>query len=133
MGERFIIEYIWIGGENEFRSKTRVIMLSSCQSSLKLSDVPDWNYDGSSTKQAKGIDSEIIIKPKAIFRNPFDTLFFARPYRGYSCSYLVLCDTYLPDGSVLYNNTRVEANNLFNKKLVVSKIIYYAIIIFNPI
>ena len=29
---------------------------------------------------------------------------------------MVLCDTYLPDGSVLYNNTRAEADKIFNQK-----------------
>lgn len=98
---RFVIEYVWQGGESEFRSKTRVIDLEN------ISDLPDWNYDGSSTKQAKGMDSEIIIKPRAIFKNPFGP-----PY-----DYLVLCDTYLPDGSVLYNNTRAKADSLFRQKL----------------
>ena len=62
---RFVVEYVWLGGENEFRSKTRVIELEN------ISDLPDWNYDGSSTKQAEGMDSEIIMKPRAIFKNPF--------------------------------------------------------------
>ena len=97
---RFVVEYVWLGGENEFRSKTRVIELEN------ISDLPDWNYDGSSTKQAEGMDSEIIMKPRAIFKNPFGP-----PY-----DYLVLCDTYLPDGSVLYNNTRAEADKIFNQK-----------------
>jgi glutamine synthetase len=105
----FVIEYVWIGGTNEFRSKTRIINLDSKKRTnfLYLSDIPDWNYDGSSTKQATGIDSDIIIKPKALFKNPFGP-----PY-----DYIVLCDTYLPDDSVVYNNTRVEANKLFNRKL----------------
>jgi len=114
-----VVEYVWLGGKNEFRSKTRVIDLNLNKKSLEYMEqnrytnplrslpsirfFPDWNYDGSSTNQATGTDSEIIIKPKALFRSPF-----GRPY-----DYIVLCDTYLPSGLVTQNNTRVEANNIF--------------------
>jgi len=101
-----VIEYIWLGGNYEMRSKTRV-MENSTTDSLNLIDVPEWNYDGSSTGQATGRESEVIIRPKAIFNNPF-----GKPY-----DYLVLCDTYLPDGTPLYNNNRYNANKLFSEKM----------------
>ena len=55
-------------------------------------DLPLWNYDGSSTGQAPGTDSEVYLKPQAIYRDPF------RPGNNI----LVMCDSYLPpavDGS----------------------------------
>lgn len=100
-----VVEYIWLGGNNEFRSKTRV--LDNVNIAINIDDIPDWNYDGSSTGQATGRDSEVIIKPKALFNNPF----------GLPYDYIVLCDTYLPDGSPLYNNTRIVADMIFNEKL----------------
>ena len=100
-----VVEYIWLGGNNEFRSKTRV--LDNVNIAINIDDIPDWNYDGSSTGQATGRESEVIIKPKALFNNPFGP-----PY-----DYIVLCDTYLPDGSPLYNNTRIVADMIFNEKL----------------
>ena len=36
-----------------------------------MDDLPLWNFDGSSTSQAAGDDSEIYIMPRAIFRDPF--------------------------------------------------------------
>jgi glutamine synthetase len=33
--------------------------------------LPKWNYDGSSTNQAPGADSEVILYPQAIFKDPF--------------------------------------------------------------
>ena len=36
-----------------------------------LADLPEWNYDGSSTYQATTENSEIIIKPVAYFPDPF--------------------------------------------------------------
>ena len=31
----------------------------------------DWNYDGSSTEQADGKDSEVYLKPVALYKDPF--------------------------------------------------------------
>jgi hypothetical protein len=47
-------------------------------------DYPFWNYDGSSTGQASGRDSDTFLKPVAVFQDPF---------LG-SNARLVLCDTY---------------------------------------
>ena len=63
-----ICEYVWIGGNNELRSKIRVIYNDILQPSL--STFPDWNFDGSSTEQATGEESEILLIPCAYFRNP---------------------------------------------------------------
>jgi len=88
-GSRILAEYIWIGGTGtDLRSKTRVLDFVPSSPS----DLPIWNYDGSSTGQAPGHDSEVIIKPCAIFKDPF---------RGGN-NILVMCDTYQPlnDGSL---------------------------------
>ncbi len=61
-----VAEYVWLGGNLELRSKARVL-----DSYQNINDLPDWNYDGSSTGQASGNDSEVIIKPKAVFKCPF--------------------------------------------------------------
>jgi hypothetical protein len=53
-----LVEYVWIGGSGQdLRSKTRT--LSKVPS--RPEDVPVWNYDGSSTGQAEGKNSEITI------------------------------------------------------------------------
>lgn len=36
-----------------------------------LSDVPEWNFDGSSTDQAEGSNSDMFLIPVRIFRDPF--------------------------------------------------------------
>ena len=99
-----IVEYIWIGGNNELRSKTKVI---TNHDPLSLNDIPEWNYDGSSTEQASGSDSEVIIRPCAMFNDPFR----GNPHK------IVMCDTYTPHGKPLFNNHRIWANTLFDSKL----------------
>lgn len=102
----FLAEYIWIGGNNELRSKCR-IMSGSGYDKDSISFYPDWNYDGSSTGQAIGSDSEVIMKPRAVFKCPFR--------RGENR--MVLCDTYLPNGQPHITNHRAGAVEIFNKKL----------------
>lgn len=93
-----VIEYVWIGGNGELRSKTKVVNTSP----RSIEDVSSWNYDGSSTAQADGSDSEVIIKPGALFNHPFLP------------GHLVMCDTYKPTGEPLDNSHRKWANDLFN-------------------
>jgi len=96
------VTYIFIDGNKELRSKSRTMP----KKDYEAIDLPEWNYDGSSTKQAEGNYSEIIIKPQTIFKDPFrkDGL-------------LVICDTYLPNGKPHITNKRYNANKIFNKKL----------------
>lgn len=84
-GSKIQAEYVWLGGSSDvfdIRSKGRT--LDTAPSSPD--DLPIWNYDGSSTEQAPGSDSEVFIKPRAIFKDPF---------RG-GDNILVMCDTYVP-------------------------------------
>ena len=80
-GDKIQAEYLWIDAIGEVRSKCR----TGAKSKATLDQLPSWNYDGSSTDQAPGDDSEVIIKPKAIFKDPF---------RG-GDNILVLTDTYV--------------------------------------
>ena len=86
--------YIWIDGTGEnLRGKTRTI-----DSEPKSpSDLPWWNFDGSSTGQAEGSNSDIYLKPVAIFKDPF-TL---------GRNKLVMCETYK------YNKEPTRQQNQF--------------------
>lgn len=100
-------EYIWIDGFNDLRSKNRVLYRDASQNDFALSDVPIWNYDGSSTGQAEVNNSEVIIKPCKITKDPF------------SFGFLVLCDTYVYDAKGNLqphsSNHRLQAQEIFEK------------------
>ena len=99
-----ILEYIWIDNNGQTRSKTMVLQ----NVNISLLNLPEWNFDGSSTNQATGNDSEVIIKPVKIIIDPFQHTYTYK-------SYLVLCDTWLKNGSPHPDNTRVKAQAIFNK------------------
>ncbi|KAI1711492.1 glutamine synthetase, catalytic domain-containing protein [Ditylenchus destructor] len=66
--ERIQAEYVWIDGSGEhIRSKTRT--LDSLPKTID--DFPLWNFDGSSTNQASGADSDVFLKPVAFYKDPF--------------------------------------------------------------
>ena len=64
--------------------------------------LPNWNYDGSSTEPAEGLNSELILKPVAVYNDPFR--------QG---QILVLCGTYDKDDNQLESNYRDKANEFF--------------------
>jgi glutamine synthetase len=72
--------------------------------------LPEWNFDGSSTGQAPGDDSEVILKPRRAFRDPF------RPRNDGVDNILVMCDTWTPLGEPLPTNTRAKAAAAFEGK-----------------
>ncbi|CAN7000802.1 unnamed protein product [Brassica rapa subsp. trilocularis] len=112
--EKIIAEYIWIGGSGmDIRSKARTLP-GPVSDPSKL---PKWNYDGSSTGQAAGDDSEVILYPQAIFRDPFR--------KGNNI--LVMCDAYTPAGNPIPTNKRHNAAKIFSNPKVASEEPWYGI------
>ncbi len=89
--------YIWIDGATptkHLRSKTRVLQFT--KGNVQLNDFPDWGFDGSSTYQADGHDSDLILKPCA---------FFPDPLVGQG-NYLVLCEVFSDENTPHPTNSR---------------------------
>ena len=95
ISEKVLVEYIWIDVDGNPRSKIKVIN----KNLVNLNNLPDWNFDGSSTGQAEGRDSDVLIKPRSIYPNPFV---------NYIESYLVICDCWNKDNTPHVTNHRVK-------------------------
>jgi glutamine synthetase len=67
---KYILEYIWIDGNSTLRSKNRLMDFPTGHS-ISITNLPIWNFDGSSTNQAETADSERFLKPVYICNNPF--------------------------------------------------------------
>jgi len=100
-GGQIQAEYVWLDGELGFRCKTQTLT-----GPIKsVDDLPEWNFDGSSTNQAAGHDSDVFLRPAAIFRDPFRL----------GDNILVLCETFNPDGTPNKTNHRYHCNKLMEQ------------------
>jgi len=64
-----LAEYVWLDCDQVPRSKTMTTTMTMRPTSV--ADLRVWNYDGSSTGQAEGHNSEVLLYPRAIFDDPF--------------------------------------------------------------
>lgn len=91
---KYKLEYIWLDGYEpvaNLRGKTRV----AAEAPKSVEDCPVWGFDGSSTLQAEGHDSDCMLKPVALY-----------PDEGRLNAFIVLCEVMLPDGEPHPSNAR---------------------------
>lgn len=91
-------EYLWLDGAKptkSIRSKTRILDLNK-KSKIEITDFPEWTFDGSSTYQAPGDKSDLVLKPVSFVHDPV---------RG-DGSFLVMCEVFHRDGDPVESNTR---------------------------
>jgi glutamine synthetase len=97
---KYKLEYIWLDGKKpipELRGKTTI---KEFVSPPTLADLPLWGFDGSSTMQAEGHNSDCILKPVALY-----------PDGARKSAYLVLAEVMLPDGKPHPTNMRATAED----------------------
>jgi glutamine synthetase len=100
------VTYIWIDGTSPtqtLRSKVKIVPYKN--STLTLEDLPQWNFDGSSTYQASGHDSDLILQPICIVKDPIVGM----------NNYLTLCEVLNPDGTPHPSNKRAKLVQLMEK------------------
>jgi len=94
---KYKLEYIWLDGYEpvpNLRGKTQVKEFSSFP---KLEELPQWGFDGSSTRQAEGKNSDCLLKPVAVYPDPTK-----------ENGALVMCEVLNPDGSPHPSNSRAN-------------------------
>ena len=107
------LEYIWLDGkrpEPSLRSKTKIweydpLLHPSMHTKRSIAangriiptpdELPQWSFDGSSTLQAEGNNSDCILRPVRVIMDPqrID-------------AFLVMCEVYNPDGTPHVTNKR---------------------------
>lgn len=101
------ITYLWIDGAwptHTLRSKTRII--GHPEGPMTLEHFPEWGFDGSSTNQSPGKNSDLILRP---------VRFVLDPINGEG-NYLVLCEVFMPDGKTPHiSNKRAKLRALMEK------------------
>lgn len=93
------LEYIWLDGYSptqSLRSKTQVRE----NFGGTLAECPMWSFDGSSTEQASGDDSDCLLKPVAIYPDP-----------DRDNAYLVMTEVLNADGSPHATNGRATIDD----------------------
>ena len=115
-----VVEYIFIDGFNTVRSKTRIINGIARQPSDNINfdntkpkpdimfNIEDWNVDGSSTGQSITKNSDIILIPRTICGDPFNT------NTGEVQYYLCMCEILNSDGAPHITNNRYKLYNMIN-------------------
>lgn len=105
MQDLYFAEYIWLDGNEptqQLRSKSRVVQIPG---KAGPEDFPVWSFDGSSTGQAAGEDSDCLLVPVEVCRDPL---------RGPG-GYLVLCEVENPDGSAHASNYRAVLRGVLER------------------
>lgn len=101
-------EYIWLDGtdDQDVRSKTRIITpapnvkIDMLDMDKMLGHILEWGFDGSSTMQAVGSNSDCILKPVLVIPDPL------RIWVEDIINVLVLCEVMNADGTPHVTNYR---------------------------
>lgn len=99
-----LAEYIWLDGTvpvSKIRSKSRVLPLSD---SPTVADFPEWGFDGSSTYQAQGGNSDLLLRPVHVVSDPLSD----------GGDYLVMCEVFSPDQTPHPSNTRSKLRRVLD-------------------
>ncbi len=89
------LDYIWLDGYEVANIRTKAQLYPDDSYDGTLESLPVWGFDGSSTQQAEGHDSDCVLQPVRVYNNPLRTN-----------AYIVLCEVFHRDGTPHGTNTR---------------------------
>ena len=92
---KYKLEYIWLDGYKPVPNLRGKTQLKEYAEFPTLEQLPLWGFDGSSTQQAEGHNSDCVLKPVAIF-----------PDGARKNGALVMCEVLNPDGTPHASNGR---------------------------
>ncbi len=92
---KYKLEYLWLDGYQPVRNLRGKTQIKEYASFPKLEELPDWGFDGSSTRQAPGGSSDCVLKPVAVY-----------PDSTRKNGVLVMCEVYKADGTPHESNDR---------------------------
>lgn len=97
---KYRLDYIWLDGYTPVQNLRTKCCIKEFDSFPELSDLPIWNFDGSSTQQADGGNSDLLLKPVALYPDP-----------DRENGVLVMCEVLNPDGTPHPTNARATIAN----------------------
>jgi glutamine synthetase len=101
-----LAEYIWLDGTVAtqcLRSKGKVIQEQD-PDTVTIDCFSDWTFDGSSTYQSDGANSDLLLKPVNFVKDPL---------RGEG-NFLVLCEVFNSDGTPHSSNSRARLRKVLD-------------------
>jgi glutamine synthetase len=92
---KYKLEYIWLDGYEPVANLRGKTLIKEFDSFPTLEELPNWGFDGSSTRQAEGHSSDCVLKPVALYPDSTKTN-----------GVLVMNEVLLPDGTPHPTNAR---------------------------
>jgi len=131
-----LYEYLWLDANQHLRSKIRNYynelldlkindylcdekyykQMFYNDKNIIISEIPHWNYDGSSTGQGHTDDSEVILIPVNFIKHPF-----------ISNALLVLCENIDVKSQPVKGNSRTVASLIFNEPTNKNKHVWFGL------
>lgn len=98
------LEYIWIDGNIPWNMRSKIKVVEREDRNLSINDIDKWSFDGSSTNQAYETDSDCILSPVYLCKDP-----------TYQADFLVLCEVLNKDMTSHKTNKRSDLEKLIYK------------------
>ncbi len=92
---KYKLEYIWLDGYEPTPNLRSKLQVQEFATEPTLQEIPVWSFDGSSTRQAEGGNSDCMLQPVALY-----------PDVTMENAFLVLSEVMLPNGTPHPSNTR---------------------------